>query len=352
MPTYLCHGFRWHRPSIRVYVVVQDLDDASPDCLTTPTSSHCLLDSFYRIFDFLPACSPPSSQPPFSSSGPATNCSLTPQSWSTVKLLEEYDPADLSAVSRPYAYVADYAVRIDLSASISDHISAYETLISQNTPSYFNTLQDPPVSSSSKKTGWFERIRDQLQRSEEIKWYIVVNGDEVRDFSSSTSRDDEDDEDDEKRSIITAKATTQQNPITNQYNLTLQQLLFAENNQGGGVILPSSTSTSNNTPQPPGKEHHHHQSQSQSSLGTTIREAGGPSSSTSTINLSNSNGSAVAGGGGGGGGGGTSSKEKQRQTLDQHQQQQLPEENSNNKRRNGLKRLFGRGRSSVAGSDG
>ncbi|KAH7626267.1 hypothetical protein B0T09DRAFT_412459 [Sordaria sp. MPI-SDFR-AT-0083] len=58
MPTYLCHGFRWQRRSIRVYTVVQDLDDVSPEWLIRPTSSRCLLQSFYNLFEFLPYCSP------------------------------------------------------------------------------------------------------------------------------------------------------------------------------------------------------------------------------------------------------------------------------------------------------
>ncbi|TPX07312.1 uncharacterized protein E0L32_010734, partial [Thyridium curvatum] len=65
MPTYLCHGFRWQRRSIRVYVVVQNLDDAAPEWIIRRGTSRALLSSFYSLFDFLPRCAAP---PPGSSS--------------------------------------------------------------------------------------------------------------------------------------------------------------------------------------------------------------------------------------------------------------------------------------------
>ncbi len=268
MPTYLCHGFRWQRRSIRVYVVVQDLDDASPEWIIPAASSQCLLESFYNLFEFLPYCAPPDNgtdyelTPPTEPSpsvddeihayaaaaqrgdGRVRSRSITqggqrqtsfsspqarsrsrsrsfsnnqsnghgklppaavPQSlegsdgqdareddiraqdWSIVKLLEEFDPMDLSEVSRPYAYVADHVVRVDLSASIFDEIQRYEERLRGD--------QDPPIigpshetsrKKSGKKQGWLEKLRDQLQRDEDIKWYMVVNGDEVRDFRDET----------------------------------------------------------------------------------------------------------------------------------------------------------------------
>lgn len=271
MPAYLCHGFRWQRRSVRVFVIVQNLDDASPEWIIPARSSQCILESFYNLFDFLPYCVPPprsgsdygsssrvtlrtgadsdddnsrasrggngtrsrsrsganasqksrsqsrtrsrqQSNPPQPSAAPppppllnahglpAGEDELKAQDWSVVKLLEEYDPMRLDEVSRPYAYVADYAVRIDLSASVFDEIARYEERVRAD--------RDPPITGpcdegapgsgqqSKKKggkkaqqgggsgsgTGWFERLRDQLQRGEEIRWYVVVNGDEVRDW--------------------------------------------------------------------------------------------------------------------------------------------------------------------------
>ncbi|KAF3767434.1 hypothetical protein M406DRAFT_223743, partial [Cryphonectria parasitica EP155] len=166
MPTYLCHGFRWKRRSIRVYVVVQNLDDAAPEWIIKRGSPRNLIESFYDLFDFLPECALPTTRS--SSAAPPSN-SVAPsseQSWSPVKLLEEHDPANLHEVSRPYAYVADYVTRIDASCSIVEEIQRYET------------RRD--TTKLGKGAGWFEQLRDQLQRGEEIRWYVVVNGDEDR----------------------------------------------------------------------------------------------------------------------------------------------------------------------------
>ena len=37
MPTYLCHGFRWKRDSIRFLILMNDIDDATPDWVVTPS---------------------------------------------------------------------------------------------------------------------------------------------------------------------------------------------------------------------------------------------------------------------------------------------------------------------------
>jgi hypothetical protein len=100
------------------------------------------------------------------------------QSWSAIKLLEEYDPHDLTAVSRPYAYVADYAVRIDLSCSIAEEIARYE----QQQQHFLLQTQK-----KGEQPGFLEKLRDQLQRGEEIRWYVVINDDEVRGWPSDGS---------------------------------------------------------------------------------------------------------------------------------------------------------------------
>jgi len=243
MPTYLCHGFRWQRQSIRVHVILQDLDDASPEWIIPAKSSRCILNSFYELFNFLPDCSPergrryssiggtdsdyddrtlsyargrnPSrgrsqsqsthqtrsrsratqqqKQPipplPASNVGPdstlfdASDDEFEAQSWSTIKLLEEYDPRDLTTVSRPYAYVADYAIRIDLSCSIVDEIVKYEQ---QQLQSGYPAVSISAGDSPTRGPGWFEQLRDELQRGEEIRWYVVVNNDEAREWASES----------------------------------------------------------------------------------------------------------------------------------------------------------------------
>ncbi|KAL1840573.1 hypothetical protein VTJ49DRAFT_305 [Mycothermus thermophilus] len=249
MPTYLCHGFRWQRRNIRVYVILQNLDDASPDWITPARSSQYILCSFYEIFDFLPFCSPangrydptrepdndhdgrildyrsqsqtrsrsqsrsrarsrsqsatsrchsraqsragPQLLPPLpitaadddESSAEDIDDDFAAQSWSAIKLLEEYDPRDLSAVSRPYAYVADYAVRIDLSCNIAEEIARYEQLQFQSSYPAIG-IPSSKDGAAAPEPGWFERLRDELQRGEEIGWYVVVNNDEERDWAN------------------------------------------------------------------------------------------------------------------------------------------------------------------------
>lgn len=214
-----------------MYVIVQNLDDASPEWIIPARSATCILESFYNLFDFLPYCSAADSgnspvanedgrhvqhsarsqsrghrsgsqsqsqshrsrsrqssqrRQPSEIHGGGRGADFGAQDWSVVKLLEEYDPLNLEEVSRPYAYVADYVVPIDLSVSIADEIQKYEACVKAD--------HDPPImgpesdergrkkSNKQQRTGWFEKLRDQLQRGEDIRWYVVVNGDEVRDW--------------------------------------------------------------------------------------------------------------------------------------------------------------------------
>lgn len=257
MPTYLCHGFRWKRRSIRVYVVLQDLDDAAPEWVIKKASPRNFIESFYKLFPFLPECTFPTTRSgtrisrsrstslsvdrlsiadsvgkdddsassrsgrsrttaaressnsgrkrtnPDLSRGNIATGSQSPyvqqagadgdgdpvlsQNWSPVKLLEEHDPANLDEVSRPYAYVADYARRIDASCSIVEEIQRYESRVRRSrAPAVTGPSSDEMLckrrdgSGKGPGGGWFEQLRDQLQRDEEIRWYVVVNGDEER----------------------------------------------------------------------------------------------------------------------------------------------------------------------------
>ncbi|KAI1416876.1 hypothetical protein F5Y13DRAFT_204262 [Hypoxylon sp. FL1857] len=260
MPTYLCHGFRWHRRSIRYFVVIQDVEDASSEWIVTRQSPVSLLDQFYELFDFLPPCTQPTRNPSPSpqrlqsqfptSNGHAhsrmhsydsqehkhtnnrvengengnrrrlskssshsrslgqpntTHDDITPipspespeppelpeiddtvpfNDWSVVKFLEEFDPSDLTTVSRPWAYVADYVVRVDMSLSIAEEISRYEAQMKSEP---YKPMSGPSDEEGrkintfgNKKAGWLEKLRDQLQRTESIRWYVVVCGDEER----------------------------------------------------------------------------------------------------------------------------------------------------------------------------
>ncbi|KAI1208416.1 uncharacterized protein F4807DRAFT_151436 [Annulohypoxylon truncatum] len=256
MPTYLCHGFRWHRPSIRYFVVIQNVDDAAPEWIVTRKSPVALLDQFYELFDFLPPCTRPArTLSPFphpnptripSSNGhahartqseggqvnkgkqngpengengnnseqikspsrsktsgqlatnkrqddatslpspgsPEFDDSVPFNDWSVVKFLEEFDPTDLSVVSGPWAYVADYVIRIDTSVSVAEEIGRYEARMKTEAYKPMSGISEEEGRKvntfGSKKAGWFEKLRDQLQRLESIRWYVVVCGDEDR----------------------------------------------------------------------------------------------------------------------------------------------------------------------------
>lgn len=289
MPTYLLHGFRWDRVSIRVHIVVHNLEDAAPEWIVAPATSVTLLNSFYTLFDFLPPSNPPPASYPLASaadrvvvddgadSGTRTlkdakkgsigslrelvrrpmgggkykdannepgkeNHKPTPIStpssiskatatklngksskkpsfndWSAVKLVEQHDPDDLGSVSQPYAYVADYMIEVPLGVSITEEIAKYEAKKQEeeaqlSVPSTPGTpvdgtnanagtatgnekgsggLSTPPLSAReirrrSRRLGWFEKLRDGLQKGEDIGWFVVVCGDEERRAPSVT----------------------------------------------------------------------------------------------------------------------------------------------------------------------
>ncbi|KAH8839152.1 hypothetical protein MCOR27_005689 [Pyricularia oryzae] len=180
MPTYLCHGFRWHRPSIRVYVIVQDIGDAAPDFISGTRSATAILDSFYNLFDFLP---PPKTRDDQQKQPPAATDSASSQAWSAIRLLEEYDPSMLGEAARPHAYVADHVVRVDLSASVVDEMARYQARLKESGAMggpHSDETGRRQRAAKDRKAGWLEKLRDQLQRGEEIRWYVVVNGDEER----------------------------------------------------------------------------------------------------------------------------------------------------------------------------
>jgi hypothetical protein len=139
--------------------------------------------------------------------------------WSVVKFVEQYDPNDMHAVSQPYAYVADYAVEVPLGVSISEEVAKYEakqraeegpltTPCSPGTPGMPGIgasgdlmslgLSAREIRRKSRRLGWFEKLRDGLQKGADIGWYVVVCGDEERASPSMergrTSEDTEEDQ--------------------------------------------------------------------------------------------------------------------------------------------------------------
>ena len=183
MPTYLCHGFRWHRRDIRIFVIVNNLEDATPDWLVGRTTSALILGQFAKAFDFLPKqiLPPQGTAPLLAEEGheaaalhrdddfsvppprvPARDDNVLANEWSSVKLLEEYDLEETASAARPYAYVSDYVVRVDLGASVADEMAKYEAVARQ------------------REGDWFEKLRDRVQAGATIQWYVVVCADEER----------------------------------------------------------------------------------------------------------------------------------------------------------------------------
>ncbi|EHK20359.1 uncharacterized protein TRIVIDRAFT_137730, partial [Trichoderma virens Gv29-8] len=161
MPTYLCHGFRWTRRLIRIFVILEDLDDAAPDWITGRATSAVILERLGTKFDYLPQRDDNLTVPP--SRVPDSEDSVLVNQSSPVKLLEEYDPEETSISARPFAYVADHVIRIDLSVNVLEEMARYEALVKER-----------------NEGNWLERLRDELQQGAPIEWYVVVNGDEER----------------------------------------------------------------------------------------------------------------------------------------------------------------------------
>lgn len=260
MPTYLVHGFRWHRRNIRIHIILNDLDDAASEWVMAPPTSNALLNSFYTQFDFLPPSCPgpidlspePSPTEPdcpparspqrtltkknkrsmislkspshkhksslvlrqarsngqndsshsrsetshsISPSGVTNLNSQAPQAkevdrslrfnqWSVVKLVEQYDPEDLTTLSQPWAYVSDYMIEVGSGASISEEVTKYEAKISEEEYLPHDAekmgISAREIRKKTQRAGWFEKLKEKLEPGQQMGWFVVVCGDEER----------------------------------------------------------------------------------------------------------------------------------------------------------------------------
>ncbi|KAG5918162.1 hypothetical protein E4U61_002007 [Claviceps capensis] len=194
MPTYLCHGFRWYRRCIRPFVILNDLDECAPDWIVEPLTASVILSQLAESFPFVPRlegndddektskAKTQSSQAaplphtekqsstsydddlslPLTSRVPSEQDRILMHTWSPMKLLEEYDENETTHGTRPYAYIADYVVRIDLGADVEAAMAVYE-----------ETLRE-------RNGGWFDKLRENVQPEEQARWYIVVCDDTER----------------------------------------------------------------------------------------------------------------------------------------------------------------------------
>jgi hypothetical protein len=142
MPVYVVHGFRWARAGnqgIRVFVVLNNIDDAAPEYIQQAKTSRALLKTFQKSFPSVMKHLP------------------------KLQFIEQYDPEDTTetAVSQPYAFVADKVVECGLSANVENIISEGP---GQNAQSW-EAMAD---------------LRDALSPESKIGWWVVYNGDPER----------------------------------------------------------------------------------------------------------------------------------------------------------------------------
>jgi hypothetical protein len=139
MPVFIVHGFRWDRVKIRHHVILNDVDDAASDYIMQSTTPDALRASFTKMFPEIMAVLP------------------------NVQFLEQYDPEDCSddAHAQPYAYIADYIIKSDLSVDIAEVISKGP---GGNTASW-QAMAD---------------LSDKIAQGAPIRWYAVYNGDVER----------------------------------------------------------------------------------------------------------------------------------------------------------------------------
>ena len=211
MPTYLCHGFRWLRRSVEIFVGMHDAGDVAPGWIIGRRSASTLLAQLHAEFDFLPErpASPPALYPVQTRAtrwsgrevahvaddltmpppvAPAASDPVLCFEDEVVRLLEEWDPAEETAAVRPYAYVADYAVRVDLAADLAAEMERYE-----------EGVKGVKGENGGEERRWLGKLRDGLERDAKIGWYVVVCGDDREDVGDEDDdeEDEEEDEDDE-----------------------------------------------------------------------------------------------------------------------------------------------------------
>ncbi|KAL1967477.1 hypothetical protein VTN77DRAFT_3262 [Rasamsonia byssochlamydoides] len=152
MPVYKLHGFRWPRggnPSIRVYIVLNNLDDAAAEYIQQKRTSRLILDSFKRNDPEIMAHLP------------------------ELQLIEQYDPDDTSdaAVSQPYAYVADKVIILPDSERPADGLG--------------KSIDEGPLNDAAlSPQAWdaLAELRDKIAPGQKIGWWIVYNGDPERHY--------------------------------------------------------------------------------------------------------------------------------------------------------------------------
>jgi len=135
MPTYLIHGFRWPRPLIRIHIILQNLDDAAAEWLMAPATAATMTHNFHNLYPELMSSLP------------------------SLRFIEQYDPADTSSKSQPFAYVCDQVHEVQLGVDVDE-------------------VRGRGV--ANEAWGALVDLRDKIAPGEKVAWFVVVNGDVER----------------------------------------------------------------------------------------------------------------------------------------------------------------------------
>ena len=170
MPAYLLHGFRWIRASfagVRVFIVLQNLDDAAAEYIQQPETTHTLLSAMHRLFPDIMTRLP------------------------ELRFIEQHDPEDIysdTAVSQPYAYVADKVITIAENHGTGKLAEVLSVDLEELMQSY---TDDTAISD----------LRDMLCPGQKVGWYMVYNGDPDRGYPDSYKTFSHDQEEEEEEGI-------------------------------------------------------------------------------------------------------------------------------------------------------
>ena len=135
MPLFFVHGFKWDRAAIRIFVILNNLEDASPDYLLAGLTSGLFRAALEKHNPGLLAACP------------------------NLTFIEQHDPDDLRMQAQPHAFVCDLVVEAKLSINVT------EAMRGNLGAAAWDKMVD---------------LRDQLAAGEEVGWFAVWNGDVER----------------------------------------------------------------------------------------------------------------------------------------------------------------------------
>ena len=169
MPVYMVYGFPWPRTGftgIRVYIALNNIEDAAAEYIQQPLTSQLLRESLKRtegdIMDRLP----------------------------DLQFIEQYDPEDMTteeAVSKPHAFVGTKVMTLTDAEGREGNLS-WDTQILDR--------EGSGLSESAAEA--LAELRDRLAPGAKIGWYLVYNGDPAREYPHSDEEEDEEGVDEEQ----------------------------------------------------------------------------------------------------------------------------------------------------------